>query len=234
MELHAMKHAVRHAALPTILLAGVLAAPAQGALVITEVAPQTTAGTASTINGDWWELTNTGAAAIDLAGYQWADTEDQLPGTDSNFFPSYLLAPGQSVIILEELASNEAAWRANWGSIAASVVIFGTDEMVDDSTPDGDTFSGLGSTNDGVFLYSPGGSLLDSYLYAANTRGVSFEKSGAGIDLGLSVVGENGAVLAANGDIGSPGLAVVPVPAAAWLLGSGFLALAGLRRRVAG
>jgi hypothetical protein len=197
------------------------------------VVPQTSAGTASTINGDWWELTNTGPAAVDLAGYQWADTEDQLPSTDSNFFPSYLLAPGQSVIILEELAASEAAWRTNWG-IGAGVVIFATDEMVDDSTPDGDTYSGLGSANDGVFIYSPGGSLLDSYLYAATTRGVSFEKSGLGVDLGLSVVGENGAVRAANGDIGSPGLAVVPVPAAAWLLGSGLVALAGIRRRVAG
>lgn len=219
-------------AVPVLALAAALAsAPSRAALVITEVAPQTTSGTASTINGDWWELTNSGPATIDLAGYQWADTEDALPSSDSNFFPTYLLAPGQSVIILEEATSSEAAWRTNWG-LGASVTIFATDEMVDDATPDGDTFSGLGGTNDGVFLYSPGGTLLDSYLYAANTRGVSFEQSAAGVDLGLSVLGENGAVRAVNGDIGSPGFAVVPVPAAAWLLGSGIAALAGLRRRV--
>lgn len=224
---------IRRTVLTTMLLTGALVTvSSQAALVITEVAPQSSSGTAATINGDWWELTNSGAFAVDLAGYQWADTEDQLPGTDSNFFPSYLLAPGESVIILEEAAANEAAWRTNWG-LGTGVTIFGTDEMVDDSTPDGDTFSGLGSTNDGVFLYSPAGSLLDSYLYAANTRGVSFEKSAAGVDLGLSVVGENGAVLALNGDIGSPGLAVVPVPAAAWLLGSAMAVLAGVRRRAA-
>jgi len=224
----ANRHA--HFAFGLVTLAASLAAlPAQAALVITEVAPQTTAGTAASINGDWWELTNTGGTAIDLAGYQWADTEDQLPGTDSNFFPSYLIAPGQSVIILEELAASKAAWRTNWG-IGASVQIFAQDEMVDDSTPDGDTFSGLGSSNDGVFLYDPAGTLLDSYLYLSNTRGVSFERSGDGVDLGLSVVGENGAVRALNLDIGSPGVAVVPVPAAAWLFGSAFLALGGLRR----
>ena len=38
-------------------------------LVITEVMSQTTSGTAGTINGDWWELTNSGAAAIVLGGF---------------------------------------------------------------------------------------------------------------------------------------------------------------------
>jgi hypothetical protein len=228
-----MRTLITSSILSTAALAGGLAAaPAQAALVITEVAPQSTAGTASTINGDWWELSNSGSIAIDLAGYQWADTEDKLPGTDSNFFPSFLLAPGQSVVILEEGSANKAAWRTNWG-ISDSVVIFSLDDMVDDSTPDGDTFSGLGNSNDGVFIYSAAGTLLDSYLYVANTRGVSFEKSLAGVDLGLSVVGENGAVRAVNGDIGSPGFAVVPVPAAAWLLGSALAAVAGLRRRAA-
>jgi len=98
-----------------------------------------------------------------------------------------LIAPGQSVIVLEEASAGKSAWRTNWG--------VGAD-----------------------------GSLLDSYLYVANTRGVSFESSAAGIDLGLSVVGENGAVRAVNLDIGSPGFSVVPVPAAAWLFGSAVLA----------
>ncbi len=197
-------------------------------LVITEVAPQTTSGTASTINGDWWELTNTGAATVSLSGYQWADTEDALPSSDSNFFPSFELAPGQSVIILEENAVSETEWRTNWG-IPASVAILCQDEMLDDSTPDGDTFSGLGSSNDGVFFYDGAGTLLSGYTYASNTRGVSFEADFAGTNLGLSVVGENGAVLAANGDIGSPGSAV-PSPAALSVMGLAAL-VAGRRRR---
>lgn len=205
-----------------------LAGAASADLIITEVLPQTTAGTAAGINGDWWELTNTGASAINLAGYQWADTEDALPGSDSNFFPAFTINPGQSIIILEELAASEADWRANWG-IPSSVEILGTDEMVDDSTPEGDTFSGLGSSNDGVFFYDPAGTLLSSYLYTTTTRGTSFEQDFFGNDLGLSVIGENGAVRATNADIGSPGSAV-PAPGAVGALGLAAL-LAGRRRR---
>jgi hypothetical protein len=214
-----------------IAAAALLAAVSSAAvadLVITEVAPQTTSGTASTINGDWWELTNTGVATVNLSGYQWADTEDALPSSDSNFFPSFDLAPGQSVIILEENVVSEVEWRTNWG-IPASVAILCQDEMLDDSTPEGDTFSGLGNSNDGVFFYDAAGTQLSSYTYASNTRGVSFEADFAGANLGLSVVGENGAVLAANGDIGSPGSAV-PSPAALSVMGLAAL-VAGRRRR---
>ena len=202
---------------------------AQATLVITEVAPQTVAGTASTINGDWWELSNFGAAAVDLLGYQWADTEDALPGPDSNFCPSFVINPGESVIILEELASNEAAWRTNWG-IANSVRILALDELVDDSTPDGDTYSGLASSDDGVFFYDPSGVLLSSYTYSTTVRGTSFEQSGAGVDLGLSVIGENGAFKAANNNIGSPGVAVAPVPVPGLGLGFGLAAAALMSR----
>lgn len=200
---------------------------ASASLIITEVAPQTTAGTASTINGDWWEVTNVGGAPINLSGYKWADTEDQIGGAtpQPNLFPSIVINPGQSIIILEEAAANEAAWRTNWG-IDGSVVILGTDEML--ASPGfTDSFSGLGSTNDGVFLYDPSDTLLSSYLYAANTRGVSFEIDRAGNDLGLSVVGENGAVRALNGDVGSPGVSV-PAPGAVAVIAA---AMVGATRR---
>lgn len=209
---------------------GLLSMSAHANLVVTEVAQQTLSGTASTINGDWWELTNFGAVAVNLLGYQWADTEDQLPSTDSNFFPNIVINPGQSIIILEETAANEAAWRTNWG-LASSVVILATDEMVDDSTPDGDTFSGLGSADDGVFFYDPNGVLLSQYLYTTTVRGTSFEQNGAGLDLGLSVVGQNGAYAALNGNIGSPGTAVVPVPALGfWAAGAALFSLTRRRR----
>ncbi len=100
--------------------------------------------------------------------------------------------------------------------------------MLDDSTPEGDTFSGLGSSNDAVFFYDPAGTLLSSYVYTSTTRGTSFEASRLGADLGLSVVGENGAVRALNGDTGSPGSSV-PAPAALSLLAGA--ALGALRRR---
>lgn len=201
---------------------------ASASLVITEVQQQTSSGTASTINGDWWELTNTGSIAVNLDGYQWADTEDQLGGgtPQTNFFPSISIGAGESIIILEEAAANEAAWRANWNA-SASLAIMGTDEMLP-SPGASDTYSGLGSGGDAVYFYSPTGDLLSSYVYGTGTRGVSFEASTNGTDLGLSVIGENGAYKAANNDIGSPGTAV-PEPATVSLLAIG--GLLGLRRR---
>lgn len=225
-----MKHTVQ--ILAATALTGLLTTtPAGAQLRITEVMAQVSTGTASTLNGDWWELTNFGATPVNLLGYQWADSEDALPSSDSNFFPSFEINPGQSVVIMDEATVNKAAWRTMWG-IASTVAILAEDEMVDDATPDGEKFSGLGSTGDTVNFYSPSGALLDTYTYGAITRGVTFEIKGGGTDLGLSAVGEYGAVLASNGDIGSPGIAVVPEPTALALMGlAGGAALLRLRQQ---
>ncbi len=226
-------------------LATLSAAPtARAALVVTEVQSQTTAGTPGTINGDWWELTNTGPAAVNLAGFRWADTEDALggPTPQPNVFPSVVINPGQSIIVLEEVAANEAAFRANWG-LPASVVILGTDEMLP-STGVTDTFSGLSADGDAVFFYDPSGVLVSQLVFGSNAgfRGVTFEADTAGNDLGRSVVGENGAVLAGNGDVGSPGFAVaaatpgpapVPEPASLLLVSVGAAVAWRFRRRAA-
>lgn len=209
-----------------------LSQSASAQLRITEVMAQASA-TSSTQNGDWWELTNFGASPVNLLGYQWADAEDALPSTESNFFPSFILNPGQSLIVLEEDSYSKTDWRNMWG-IAPSVAILTEDEMLDDATPDADTFSGLGNTGgDTVLFYDPAGNLLDSYTYtgAAFVRGVTFEIKGGGTDLGLSIVGENVAVRAANGDIGSPGIAVVPEPTALSLLAAAGGAFFFLRLR---
>lgn len=212
------------------LSAATLAQSASAALIITEVQAQTTSGTASTINGDWWELTNTGNSSVNLQGYQWADTEDQLGGAtpQPNFFPNFTLNAGESVIILEETSANDAAWLANW-SLTSSVRILSTDEMLP-SPGVTDTFSGLSSGGDAVFFYSPAGTLLSSYVFGAITRGTTFEADRSGADLGLSVIGENGAYRATNNDIGSPGFSV-PAPGAGAAAAFGVLALAGHRRR---
>jgi MYXO-CTERM domain-containing protein len=214
--------------LALIVAAAVAAPAAPAALIVTEVMAQTTSGTATAINGDWWELTNSGPASVTLGGYQWADTEDQLGGAtpQPNLFPGVTINPGESIIILEEVAASEAAWRANW-SAPASLVILATDEMIP-SPGASDTFSGLSSSGDAVFFYDPAGNLLSSYVFGAITRGVSFEASASGLDLGLSVVGANGAIRAVNGDIGSPGFAV-PAPGAAPLFA--LAALVARRRR---
>jgi hypothetical protein len=203
----------------TLVLTVAWTSSVRATLVITEVMPQTTAGTPGPINGDWWELTNAGSTAINLAGYHWADTEDALggPTPQPNFFPSVVIHPGQSIIILEENSGNEAAWRTNWG-ISEFVTILSTSEMIP-SPGVTDTFSGLGANGDAVFVYDPSGNLLSQYLYGATTRGVTFEADPSGLDLGLSVIGEHFAVRAGNRDIGSPGRSVVPEPQSLTLLG---------------
>lgn len=208
------------------LAAALLAAQTASAqLRISEVMQQTAVGTPSTINGDWWELSNFGLTPVNLLGFHWADTEDDLLGAtpSPNFFPNFTLNPGQSVIMVDELSANEATWRANWN--LTSLEILSSDEMVDDADLDGDTFSGLSGSGDGVFLYNPSGALISSYAYTTGVRGVSFEANAGGTDLGLSVVGENGAFASNVGDIGSPGISVVPEPTA---LSLGALGLVGL------
>ena len=106
--------------------------------------------------------------------------------------------------------------------------ILGTDQMLPAGPGITDTFSGLSSSGDAVFFYSPAGTLLSSYVFGAITRGTTFEADRSGNDLGLSVIGENGAVRATNGDIGSPGTSV-PTPGASAALA--LLAASALRRR---
>lgn len=212
----------------SIALAVTLAsAGARASLVVTEVMAQASAGTSSSINGDWWELTNGGTQPVTLSGYQWADTEDQLGGAtpQPTFFPALTINPGQSIIILEEAAASEAEWRANWNA-PDSLIILATDEMIP-SPGVTDTFSGLGSGGDAVYLYDAAGTPVSSFAFGGVTRGTSFEQDIFGGDLGLSLVGEHGALRAANGDVGSPGVAV-PAPGACALLG---LALMTSRRR---
>lgn len=224
-----------HRWLAAFALTFALPLSASAALVITEVMPQTTAGSPGTANGDWWELTNNGPLPVNLLGYQWADTEDALgqppPAIPSpQFFPNFVIGAGQSIIILEENAADETAWLANWGLPAGSVDILSQDEMVDGPEADGDTFSGLGNANDGVFFYDPVGTLLNSYAWVQNTRGRSFETDRYGNNRGLSVIGENGAVLASNGDIGSPGSVPEPTTVLMTLCGAA-MALAFRRTR---
>ena len=206
--------------------------PVAAQLRITEVMPRSSLNTASTLNGDWWELTNVGSQAVNLQGYQWANTVDALPSNTSTFFPDFTLNSGQSLIILEGDADAHGAWRSMWG-IASSVAILGEDQMVDNNPPDGFAFSGL-SSGDTVFFYDPAGTLLDSYTYSSSAfvRGTTFEADGHGNDLGLSVLGEHGVIQASNGDIGSPGIAVVPEPTTLSLGAMGLLVLLFRRRGV--
>ncbi|MBX3743354.1 MAG: lamin tail domain-containing protein [Akkermansiaceae bacterium] len=182
------------------------AAPGGAAIIITEVMSSSLHPSGGSNNGDWFEITNTGGSPIDVTGWTWDDSS-RTPGS-SNFGTLTVIAAGQSVIICEEPIGSESTWLGDWG--LSGVVV---------STIGGSSFQGLGAGGDEVNIYDAGGALVTRVIFGSATGGASFEWDMAGIPLGTSVIGENGAFRSASDgfggagqDVGSPGFAVVPEP----------------------
>ncbi|MDB4488373.1 lamin tail domain-containing protein, partial [bacterium] len=93
----------------TFLLLPALALPLSAQLRITEVMSDSNHSNTAA-NGDWFEITNTGATAVDVANYSF-DDEDRNARASSGF-PSYNLQPGASMIVLDE--SSETTFRTLW------------------------------------------------------------------------------------------------------------------------
>ncbi|MBC8040003.1 MAG: lamin tail domain-containing protein [Opitutaceae bacterium] len=218
--------------LKTLLVAvalGGMSAGAQAAIVITEVMSSSAhTGTGNTSNGDWFELTNTGASAVDLTGWSWDDSTG-LAGS-ANFGSVTSISAGQSIIFGEETVGFESAWIADWGTSGVTVINLG-----------GTVFQGLGSTGDSVIIYNASSVVVTSVTFGTATAGFTFEWDTSGQSLALSVLGENGAFRASfdgktSGegpglDIGSPGFAAVPEPSTfAAFTGAAALGLAFCRR----
>jgi len=233
-----MKKAVLAAA-----LALACAATTRAGIVITEVDPtgsSAVSGTGGTSNGytaDWFELTNTGASAVDITGWKMDDNSHAfanavgLRGVTS-------IAAGQSVVFVEGLAdgSTDATIQANFktawfgANVPANFTIGGY----------GGTSVGLSATADEVNIYDSLGNRVTGVGFPASTLGVSFDNS-AGVGgttdpLPListtSVAGTNGAFTAPTGEVGSPGVAATPEPGTLALLGLGSIGVL-IRRRVA-
>ena len=77
-------------------------ATANADLVITEIMSDSNH---SVTNGDWWELTNTGLAPVDLTGYSWDDNHARV---GQNVFGSITIAPSESVIIINHTSGDVA------------------------------------------------------------------------------------------------------------------------------
>ncbi len=191
-------------------------------LVITEVM-SSSSHTNTLANGDWFELYNSGASAVDLTGYSW-DDNTVTPGSAD--FNGLTIGAGQAIIICQETVGAEQSWKDLWGLSGITVLNLGNTE-----------FQNFGSGGDEVHLYNPSSVQIASASFGVATSGYSFEWDSAGNSLGLSALGENGAFQAtadAGGgpDIASPGVVgVIPEPRALALLGlSGlvFIARRGL------
>ena len=222
----------KHAALAAMLAVG--AVPSQAALIVSEVAPWGSGN--SSYAADWFEVTNTGVAAVDVRGWRMDDgsnnfaTTVALRGVTS-------IAAGQSVIFLEGRADGatdaaiDAAFVSAWfGANAPAGLVIGNY---------GGSGVGLGTGGDGVNLFKADGTRVTGIRFPDSTSSVgrSFDNASGVENAGvaqLSTIGVNGAFLSFDGSAtGSPGaIAAVPEPGTWAFLISGLVLLgaAVLRR----
>ena len=161
-------------------------------LVVSEIM----AGSNSTAyNADWFEIYNYGDSTIDLSGYSW-DDESGIAGT--SVFPSVTIAPGEAIVVLDDVAANKDAFLAEWKLYAGSVTIVANDEVTG-------SFPSLSQNGDGVYLFDPANNEISNSTYAAATAGFSVEFDTTGAFVGDAVDGQNGAYTSLEGDVASPG-----------------------------
>jgi predicted extracellular nuclease len=179
-------------------------------------------------NGEFVEFTNLSGSVVDFTGWSYADSSRLSGDVDLSSFG--MVAAGESVILTETGAD---VFRTAWG-LSSSIKVIG-----------GNTKDNLGR-NDEINLYDGNGSLVDRLTYgdqdisgSIRTQNVSGQPGSSAAlganDVNLWVFSEvgdaKGSYASISGDIGSPGTTAVPVPGAAWLLGSGLAGLMGFVRR---
>jgi uncharacterized protein YjiK len=166
---------------------------------ITEVDPTSNGGP---VGGDWFELSNEGAAAVDLTGWKADDDSDSFAeGGALTGVPS--LPAGASAVFVEK-TSQEATFEATW---------------FPNGLPTGFLLGsyqgpGLGSGGDQVNVFDAAEEKVTGVAFGQSTNGVSFDNiAGAGDATStppptisvLSVAGANGAFTNEAGETASPG-----------------------------
>ncbi len=155
----------------------------------------------NTINGDWWELVNTGNSSVELAGFSW---DDNRALAHQAVFGDVTLAPGEIAIILDEDDQDEAtAFRTVWGLPASLKILTRQDFGIP-------ALRGLGN-GDSVVVYRPDGTQAARADYPAHQAGRSrmWFLNGAAVPGGYSAPGKYAAMASAAtpADIASPGFA---------------------------
>jgi hypothetical protein len=150
--------------------------------------------------GDWFEITNVGTGAVNVAGYRFDDDSDDF--RNAVIIPSHDLSAGASMIVLAETTASR--FKTLW-NLDASVHVVTISN-----------FPGLGKGGDTVFLYNSGGTRIDTFAFGAASEGFSFARfrDGSSVPGGLSSDGLFGAYESDDPeeedfseDVGSPGLA---------------------------
>jgi uncharacterized protein YjiK len=183
--------------------AGVSAA-ATASVVISEVHPSGSGN--GTYAADWFEVTNTGASAVDITGWKMDD--------NSNSFASAVplsgvtsISPGQAVVFIDSTVPvNINAFETAWfGASVPAGFTFGTY---------GGAGVGLSTGGDAVNLFDASGNRITGISFGAATANATFDNTAAlssqtlplPVVSALSAAGFNGAFLSFDGkETGSPG-----------------------------
>ncbi|MBT9463051.1 lamin tail domain-containing protein [Hydrogenophaga sp.] len=214
--------------LSTVFSALVLTATAATAQVrITEVAPWSSGN--SVVSADWFELTNFGNAAVNIAGWKVDDSSNAFASA-INLSGVSTIGAGQSVIFIEGSAATASSFRSNWfGSPSFAGVVVGTYSGAG---------IGLGTGGDSLNIFNAAGALQARVDFGASDASSPFQTfdNSAGLNnvlLGtLSTAGTNGAFVIASGlEIGSPSLVPEPETYAMLLAGLGLIGAATRRRK---
>ncbi len=185
------------------------AAVAPGTIVISEVAPWSSAN--SPLAADWFEVTNTGSSTVDITGWKMDDNSHSIANAIAlNGITS--IAPGEAVIFIEtaNLSTAAAAFRSLWlGANPQRVTQIGSYSG---------TGVGLSSSGDEVTLFDGSGNMVAGVGFGASPTGTfaTFDNHTGvnGTTLPLTVIstlsafGVNGAFVAAGdaNEAGSPGI----------------------------
>ncbi|MGC1376853.1 MAG: DUF3616 domain-containing protein, partial [Anaerolineales bacterium] len=190
---------------------GIKKAQATGSLFISEVAPWSSGN--SSLAADWFEVTNTSASAVNITGWKMDDNSNSF-GVAVALTGVTSIAPNESVIFIESSspATIVPAFKTLWfGANPPAGLQIGTYNG---------SGVGLSNSGDAVNLFNSSGVLQANVSFGASPAGPSFPTFDNANGLNnttisqLSVVGSNGAFLAANdaNEIGSPGTIVGSAP----------------------
>jgi uncharacterized protein YjiK len=173
-------------------------------LIISEISPWSSGN--SPYAADWFEVTNNGINAVDITGWKFDDNSNSF-GSAVALTGISSIGAGQSVVFIETTLQTDAkaAFQKAW---------FGN------NVPKGFTIGsysgsgvGLSTGGDEVNLFDASGTRITGIGFGPSTTGSTFEnRSATGTTIPvpivstLSVLGSNGAVLAATApETGSPG-----------------------------
>jgi len=173
-------------------------------LRVTEVAPWSSGN--SPVGADWFEVTNVGARAANIAGWK-VDDSSESPAAALALGGITSIAPGESVIFIEtaNLPAARTAFLNNWFGANPPAAL-----QIGNYSGSG---IGLSTGGDAVNLYDSGNTRRVNVAFGTSPGSAPFatfdNKLGLNVATlaALSVVGTNGAFVAANSptEIGSPG-----------------------------